>query len=123
MKIDRIKISAEFHVSGNGIWLSAESPVAPEENPLEEFKKVRDVLFESFGAINPTIQINPEYAHLMGSQTETIDPIVDQEITAQFESIKNKMLAAKTKSEAEEIFKTSGFPFNVELKQILNDKK
>lgn len=121
-KIDRIKISAEFHVAGNGMWLSAECPVTPEEKEIEEFKKVRDVLLESFRGLNPTLQINPEYVHFMSSGTEVIDPVVDQEITAQFESIKNRMMGAKTHSEANEIFKASGFPFNVELKQILNDK-
>lgn len=53
----------------------------------------------------------------------TDDPEADAKIKAELEVVKNKMIAAKTFGEAEEIFKTGGFSFNIELKQILNDKK
>jgi hypothetical protein len=48
---------------------------------------------------------------------------LDAEIEKLLIEAKEKMLAAKTKKEAEKIFQDAGFPFNLELKQILNDKK
>lgn len=48
MKPDRIKISKEFHINGEGLWLTCEQPIAPDENTIEEFKKGVGLLVETF---------------------------------------------------------------------------
>jgi hypothetical protein len=58
MHPDRIKISKEFHVGGSGEWLSVEIPVGPKEDPIEEFKKAKDILMNAFKAMNPEVQLS-----------------------------------------------------------------
>lgn len=58
MKPTLIKISAEFHVLGNGVWLGAEIPVASNEDPIAEFVKGRDMLVNAFKAMNPEVQLS-----------------------------------------------------------------
>lgn len=116
MHPDRIKISEEFHI-GKGLWLSVECPIAPGEDAVEEFKKARTVLHEAFNSMNQS-----GYAPATDYNTGQKEAI-DAEINASFELTKSKMIAAPTKEEAAQIFESGGFPFNTELKQILNDKK
>lgn len=51
MKTDRIKVSMEFNIMGSGLWLTAECPIAPDEDVVEEFKKQRSLLLKSFETI------------------------------------------------------------------------
>lgn len=44
MKPDRIKISHEFP----GFWLAVEIPIAPDEDVVQEFKKGKSLLLESY---------------------------------------------------------------------------
>jgi hypothetical protein len=48
MSPDRIKISKEFHINGEGLWLTEERPIAENEDPLEEFKKGYAGLIKTF---------------------------------------------------------------------------
>lgn len=48
MTPDRIKISQEFNINGLGLWLTAECPVAPGEDVIEEFSKARSIIIKSF---------------------------------------------------------------------------
>lgn len=115
MKFDRIKISMEFNVMGNGLWLTGECPVAPEEDVLEEFKKGRDLLVQSFKAMDE--------ASFYVKKNEQVDPKADEENMNKFYDTRNKLVKAKTKEEAEQILNESGFRFNLEFKEIVHTKK
>lgn len=51
MKPDKIKISVEFHINGSGLWLSAELPIAPEEDITTEFKRGKTILEDAYREI------------------------------------------------------------------------
>jgi hypothetical protein len=57
-KPDRIKISAEFHVFGNGFWIGMEAPVADNEDPIEEVKKTKALITASFQSMHPEVQLS-----------------------------------------------------------------
>lgn len=100
--------------------LGMEIDITPQDDIQAVFLHAKNTVEEIFKAMNPHVGEVHTYSTL---PSETIDPEADAKIKAELEVVKNKMIAAKTFAEAEEIFKTGGFSFNIELKQILNDKK
>lgn len=124
MKIDRIRISKEFHNGMTGRWVGAEASI-DSDDIQSSYKKIEAEIDTYVSGLNQGfLQVGrPDVKVYSGGVPDKINnKEIDAAIEEEYNHTMTRIKEASTKEEASDILQKSGFQFNIELQNIVNSK-
>jgi hypothetical protein len=114
--IQTVKISQEVNFMGMATWIGLEGTLLPEENEKDGLRALQKSITE---------YLQEEEKAYKGKWKKPDNPVIEQTLNEEFDSIKESVISAETKEDAMEIINNSGnwkIPLEFQTREIVKSK-